>query len=303
MNKRDEDAAWGDFWAADAKAKAGCLPTGYLGIDAAQAKKWTEFAKTLPTKPRVLDLATGDGRVMRWMLQARRDARLTGIDLAPHLPAPPKGTKVRAGVSMEKLPFHDGAFSAVTSQFGFEYGDAALISAEIARVLRKDGRFAIMTHRQDGPILAHNLERRKELSWVLDDQKLIELAKRSLSLRVAGISAIPAKISQAPEEGARLFGANSAAWEIAEAVRQSLGLGQRDTAANVHRLLDQIAAKAANEQGRIASLEAACARTADEEGFLRAIAASGFSQMSIEPVIEAEQTAPFADFRIFTRTS
>ncbi len=303
MNKRDEAAAWGDFWAAGAKSKTGCLPAGYLGIDAAQTKKWTEFAKTLPAKPRVLDLATGNGLVMRWMLQERRDAKLTGIDLAPKLPAPPKGTKMRAGVAMEKLPFHDGAFCAVTSQFGFEYGDTALISAEIARVMQADGRLAILTHRQDGPILAHNLERRKHLSWVLDDQNLIEQAKRSLTLRVAGISAIPSKISQAPEEGARLFGANSAAWEIAEAVRQSLGLGQRDTAANVHRLLDQIAAKAANERGRIDSLESACARTADEKGFLRAIVAGGLTQLSIEPVTEADNAAPFADFRILAQAT
>jgi SAM-dependent methyltransferase len=302
MNKRDEARAWGDFWAADVKSQAGCLPAGYLGIDAAQARKWTAFAKTLPPKPRVLDLATGDGRVMRWILLARREAKLTGIDLAPQLPAPPKGTKVRAGVSMEQLPFHDRAFCAVTSQFGFEYGDTAAISAEIVRVLSPNGQLAILTHRQDGPILAHNLERRKQLQWALEDEQLIELAKRSLSLRVAGISAVPVRISQAPAEGARLFGANSAAWEIAEAVRQSLGLGQRDTAANVSRLLDQIAAKAANEQGRIASLETACARTADEPEFLRAIASGGLTQSTIEPVAEAEGAPPFADFRIFTRT-
>lgn len=303
MNKRDEAAAWSDFWATGAGSKAGCLPSGYLGINAAQAMKWTKFANTLPTKPRVLDLATGNGIVMRWILQERRDAKLTGIDLAPKLPAPPKGTKMRAGVPMEKLPFHDGAFCAVTSQFGFEYGDTALISSEIARVLQTNGRLAILTHRQDGPILAFNLERRKHLCWVLDDQKLIELAKRSLSLRVAGISAIPSKISQAPGEGARLFGASSVAWEIAEAVRQSLTLGQRDTAANVSALLDQIAAKAANELGRIASLEAACARTADNDGFLRGITAGGLAQLSIEPVTETDDAAPFADFRILARAT
>ncbi|MXP13416.1 methyltransferase domain-containing protein [Altererythrobacter confluentis] len=303
MNKPDEAAAWGDFWAAELKSTAGCLPSGYLGIDAAQAKKWLEFAKTLPAKSRLLDLATGDARVMRWILQARKDVKPTGIDRAPQLPIPPKGTKVRAGVSMEMLPFRDSAFSAVTSQFGFEYGDTSKISTEIARVLRPDGRVAILTHRQDGPILAHNLERLKQLSWVLDDQNLIELAKRSLSLRVAGISAIPAKISLAPEEGARLFGATSAAWEIAEAVRQSITLGQRDTVANVRQLLDQIAAKAANERGRIASLQIACARTADSDGFLREISDGGLTQLSIQPVAEAKSIPPFADWRILARTN
>lgn len=299
MNKRDEAEAWGDFWAAGAKSQAGCLPAGYRGIDAAQTQKWVEFAKSLPPKPRVLDLATGDGRVMRWILNARRDAKLTGTDLAPELPAPPKGTKTRAGVPMEKLPFHDGAFSAVTSQFGFEYGDTAKVSAEVGRVLHPDGQLAILTHRQDGPILAHNVERRKQLSWALDDQQLIELAKRSLSLRAAGLAAIPAKISRAPREGARLFGPNSAAWEIAEAVRQSLVLGQRDTEGNVARLLDSIADKAANELGRIASLEVACARTASTATFTGSIEAGGLSQLSIAPVVDANNAAPFADFRIF----
>ncbi|MDZ4307569.1 class I SAM-dependent methyltransferase [Allopontixanthobacter sp.] len=302
MNHHDEADAWRDFWTTGAKSKAGCLPNAHLGVGAAQAQKWTRFAKTMPVKARILDLATGDGRVMHWIFEARRDAKLTGIDLAPVLPAPLKGTKMRSGVPMEQLPFRAGAFSAVTSQFGFEYGNIAKVSAEVARVLQPGGRFAILTHRQDGPILEQNLERRKQLNWALHDQKLIEKAKRSLVLRAAGVSAVPTEIAVAPAEGARLFGAHSAAWEVAEAVRQSLALGRNDVTANVQVLLDQIAAKATNELGRIASLEAACARTADDTEFLRTIAAGGLTQLSIEPVIEAGKSAPFADFRILVHT-
>jgi SAM-dependent methyltransferase len=298
------DKAWNDFWAQNRNSgqSGGCLPEKWQGIDAVQKESWRKFAAELPRKARVLDVATGDGRVMAWLLAKRRDLKLTGVDMASVLPEPPRGTKMQAGVLMEDMPFPNKRFAAATSQFGFEYGSVAETAAELARIVEPGGRIGLMTHRQDGPILEHNLKRRKQIGWAIDEQQLIELAKKSLALRASGLQTMPPKLAAAPAEGARLFGARSAAWEIPEAIRQTLVMGARDHPANVAQLLDTIAAHARNEIGRINSLEAACAQTTNDTAFIGAIEQGGLSQRSIDPVLEEASSRPFADFRILTHS-
>lgn len=301
---KNSQGAWNEFWAANKNAGkgSGCLPAGYRLIDVAQQTAWHAFSKGLPKSAQVLDLATGDGKVMRWLLAARRDLKLTGTDSAEQLPEPPRGTKVRPGIRMEALPFPDGRFHAVTSQFGFEYGDIEIVAGEAARVLRQGGTLTILTHRKDGPILAHNLARREQIRWAIEDQALPAIAKRSLQLRRAGVAMIPQQIALAPAEGARAYGPQSAAWEIAEAIKQSLVMGARDHPANVARLIDLIVSRAQNELGRIASLESACETTADTKRFDSAIAAAGFEVIAQEPLLESGKSQPFADFRSYRLT-
>jgi SAM-dependent methyltransferase len=301
MSARDAKA-WGDFWAQNQQGGGGgCLPSGWERIDGAQRAVWSGFAKRLPQGARLLDLATGDGRVMEWLLKARRDLKPVGVDLAPELPDPPRGTKVRAGVAMEHLPFPDGRFDAATSQFGFEYGDIDAAAGEIARVLRPGGLAGLMSHRGDGPILEHNLRRREAIRWALEERDLVATAKRSLQLGMGIGAGPPPLIAAAPAEGARRFGQGSAAWEIAEAVRRTLVLGARDHPANVARVLDTIAARAANELGRIASLEAACGQADDVVRITAAFASAGLEQLEQSEVAEQGSTRPFATFRLLRR--
>lgn len=201
--------SWNDFWALSKTSGQGCLPAaGYEQIDAAQKARWIDLAKQLPKNARVLDLATGNGLVMRWMLGERRDLKMTGVDLASVLPPPPKGTKVRAGVPMEELPFPDARFHTVVSQFGFEYGETAKIAEEAARVLRNGGTLAILTHRQDGPILAHNLKRREQIRWVIDEKKLRKSPDRASSYVDAVFSRFRQQYSRPPRKGPDYMGRN-----------------------------------------------------------------------------------------------
>lgn len=269
-SKPPEDP-WGDFWAGtEGAVGGGCLPTRWDGIEGPQRQAWQEFAGQLPQAARVLDLATGDGRVMGWLLGVRRDLKPVGVDLASRIPSPPKGSRSLGGIAMEKLPFGDSSQDAITSQFGFEYGDAADVLRQIERVLKAGGRVGLMTHRLDGPILEHNQSRREGISWVMGEIDLVAKARASLALR-ALVPGVPSTIRTAPEEAKRRFGAGSAGWELAEAVVQTLTLGSNDHPHNVLGLLDTLEAKARNEVGRIDSLERACNAVADrdalEQGF------------------------------------
>jgi SAM-dependent methyltransferase len=300
VTSADDAKVWGDFWARSRKTGgAGCLPGRWRTIDAAQSRTWAAFARVLPRGARVLDLATGDGRVMDWLLTARRDLKPVGVDRATVLPDPPRGAKVRAGVAMESLPFPDARFEAACSQFGFEYGDVPAAAAELARVVRPGGAIALMTHRGDGPILAHNLQRRAAIRWALESEDLLGIARRSLQVR--GLVPVPPRLAAAPAEGARLFGQGSAAWEIAEAIRRILMLGTRDDPREVARLLDAVSEQAENELGRIASLEAACARADDEEALRAACSEAGLETLSVGDVDEVDSGRPFARLRLLRR--
>ena len=72
--------AWGDFWAGQTdQGGGGCLAGRWRIIDEAQRRAWQEFARLLPANANVLDLATGDGRVMGWLLGARKGLKLQGV--------------------------------------------------------------------------------------------------------------------------------------------------------------------------------------------------------------------------------
>jgi len=301
---KESRKAWDAFWDsshASGSARGGCLPDAWQGIDKAQTQVWSEFARKLPRGARVLDLATGDGRVMAKMLHARRDLKPVGIDQASELPPPPKGTKIRTGVRMRNLPFPDESFAAVTSQFGFEYGDVAAAAGEINRVLRKGGRVAMITHREDSPIVAHNCNRREQIAWAIKEQDLPGKAKRCLQLRQLGVAAIPPEIQQAPTQGANQFGPQSAAWEIAEAIRRTMLVGQAESPARTAAVISEIEAKAQNELGRIDSLEMAAHTAGTGEKLAQYLTAQGLELVEVQPMQDKPDNAPFATFLTFTK--
>lgn len=299
------EKAWGDFWSQQRRGEGsgGCLPDGWRGIEETQREAWSGFAVHLPESCPVLDLATGDGRVMRWLQEERRELDLVGVDLAPELPPAPEGTSVKPGVPMEELPFTDGEFGAVVSQFGVEYGDVAKVAAETARVLAPGGMVGLITHRRDGPILAHNLHRRIQIGWLFDRKSLFNAAYDALSSRGSAFVAAPMAITQIVNEGARRFGPQSAAWEIAEAVRRTLMMPTKVSAEEIGAMLDEIARRARNELERIGSLERACQVTANGEKLSDAFDAAGLISLETRELSDGKAPAPFADFRLLRRGS
>ena len=302
--KQQSRKAWDAFWDqghASGSAKGGCLPEAWQGIDRKQTEVWSGFAKKLPRGARVLDLATGDGRVMAKLLHARRDLKPVGIDQASELPPPPKGTKVRTNVLMRDLPFPDETFAAVTSQFGFEYGDVEAAAAEVQRVLKKGGQVGMITHRKDSPIVAHNCNRRKQIAWAIEEQDLPGKARRSLHLRQMGIASVPPEIEQAPAQGAAKFGQASAAWEIAEAIRRTMVLGRNEPPARTASVIDQIVDQAQNELGRIESLEMAAETAGTGEAVADLLTAQGLELVTSEDLHDTASDAPFATFITLTK--
>ena len=290
MGQTTTDHAWSEFWAQQGPhGSTGCLPARWQSVFATLERTWRAFASRLPQGAQVLDLATGDARVLHWIGTGRPDAVLTGIDLAPQLPQPPPGVDLRPATAMEDLPFADASFDAIVSQFGIEYGDTPQVAQEIARVASEDAAVGTVIHRGDGAILSHNIARAEQIRWAVDEISLMAKTKAALNDEPPPWPDATVMVAEIVEQGRTKHGDQSAAWEIPEAVRRSLLMGAQagDTATGIATLLDRIEAQARNELARIASLEAACATADARDGFLGAFAAAGLAVSETEELSDA----------------
>ncbi|WP_447979019.1 class I SAM-dependent methyltransferase [Candidatus Nitrospira bockiana] len=100
---------------------------------------------------RVLDVGCGTGVVA--ITAANKGAVVTGLDLTPELLARAKDNAATVGVTVtwqegdaEALPFEDGVFDVVVSQFGHMFAPRPEIATrEMLRVLKAGGTIAFST--------------------------------------------------------------------------------------------------------------------------------------------------------------
>lgn len=153
-DSRSRERAWSGYWGTGAlHSLAGSFQGNYTGPIRAF---WEQAFKPLEPGDRVLDVGTGNGALPALLveLQPASGAEIDAIDLAVIVPAWLADTpaqvqqrvRFHGGVSAEDLPFPDGHFDLVVSQYGIEYTDHAGSIAEVARSLRPGGRCAFVLH-------------------------------------------------------------------------------------------------------------------------------------------------------------
>jgi SAM-dependent methyltransferase len=123
----------------------------YERIAEAFAPTYRRIVETLDPKPgeRFLDLACGTGGVA--LIAAKAGAEVTGLDISPDQLGKARAAAEAGGLSIrfdegdvQALPYGDGEFDAVASAFGMIFApDHARAAAELTRVCRPGGRFAI----------------------------------------------------------------------------------------------------------------------------------------------------------------
>jgi SAM-dependent methyltransferase len=295
MNRSGEREAWAGFWkAAPASSGGGCLPHALARIDGLQGGFWSAFASQLPKRAKVLDLATGDGVVLQKMLRVRPDLRLTGVDSSPILPPAPKGVQLKSGMAMEQLSFSDSSFDAVTSQFGFEYGDTAAASQEIARVLKGGGLLAMIVHHRSSPILAHNLLRREALHWAISAGGYLDKARAFMAARAKYRLPTPAFFRGAPGEARRLFPSQSVAVEFVTAILQSLELSESRSVTEAAGVLDVLQEKAMGEIARIDALQRSACGEQELSKLIGQLSDAGLDVLPAQELLDAHSALPIA---------
>ncbi|MGE5180406.1 MAG: class I SAM-dependent methyltransferase, partial [Acidobacteriota bacterium] len=113
----------------------------------------------LPGAGDVLEVGSGDGKILRTFAQQRPQLRLAGCDVRDWS-EPHAGIEFRRIVSRE-LPYGDASFDAVVIVDTLEHvDDPEFLVAEVARVLRPGGRFVAFVPVEGEPRSAYALYRR-----------------------------------------------------------------------------------------------------------------------------------------------
>lgn len=144
--------AWSSYWAQGTLHS--CLGSFDANYGGAIGAFWDEFIAGIAPGSRVLDLATGNGALPLRLWERRGEAgdiRVDAVDLAAlappwYRPGAHRGITFHPGVAMEALPFADGSFDRVCSQFGLEYARRPVALLECLRVAGKDAQLAFVLH-------------------------------------------------------------------------------------------------------------------------------------------------------------
>ncbi|MDJ0656806.1 MAG: class I SAM-dependent methyltransferase [Xanthomonadales bacterium] len=157
---------WTDYWAR------GCLtslPQDFAGnYDGEIAEFWNEQFSAVPDGGRILDLCTGNGAVIllaaRYMADSGKTLQLEAVDAARVNPEAVAAQHPDQRSLLPRIRFHepspveslslpDQSCDLVTSQYGIEYCDWEQAAAQISRLLRPGGRFALVSHAVSSDIL------------------------------------------------------------------------------------------------------------------------------------------------------
>ena len=164
MTRRDDDSGDNDTTSGPGPIVDPRDTDPFGAFKAAQKQRWASFVAfemlTTPVAARLvrfvgvapgqrwLDVACGTGVVA--VTAARQGACVTGLDLTPDLLVRAREHAAIGGVSIdwhegdvEALPFDDGTFDVVVSEFGHIFAPRPAVAlAEMLRVLRRGGTIA-----------------------------------------------------------------------------------------------------------------------------------------------------------------
>lgn len=127
----------------------------------------------------MLDIGTGNGLLPSLAAAYANDQaygwEIHGVDLADINPArdvPDQRELLdqinfQGRIAAEQLPFADGYFDLVTSQYAIEYSDMARSVPEVARVLKPGGIFCAVLHSHHSLVVRQNGDKIADLDFIL----------------------------------------------------------------------------------------------------------------------------------------
>ncbi|MGQ2991028.1 MAG: class I SAM-dependent methyltransferase [Brevundimonas sp.] len=181
---------WTDYWAAGRQDVMTVDGAGQ-GAGADTLHLWADWLSALPDGASILDLATGSGQIPRHALTVAgttgKAFHVFGVDYADLKPDPrleAAGVVLTGGVRLERLPFPDGRFDAVTSQYGIEYADQGEALDEAGRVLAPGGVACMLIHHADSEITRQAVLRLNAYDAVMGDGEALQLGRRAFAIRM-----------------------------------------------------------------------------------------------------------------------
>lgn len=193
MNQEKRRQSWSRYWASGALHSCASSFTG--NYDDEIGAFWQEAFADLRARQRVLDVATGNGPLPKLINDCCTELpEIDAVDLAELRPAwhlqlaPERRERIRfhAGIAVESLPFADGSFDLVISQYGIEYSDLARSLAEVRRVARPQARFALVLHHAEALPVRIGRAELEHLAFLQRSDGLLAAALGFLPLHARG---------------------------------------------------------------------------------------------------------------------
>lgn len=181
---RERREVWSRYWATGMPHSCGTTYESTYG--GTIGTFWRDAFSGLAPGDRVLDIATGNAALPRLLLSSRPQllAECDAVDIAEVAPdwllqlepQQRQRFRVHGGVRAESLPFPDGVFSLVISQYGIEYADGSLAIPEALRVLSPRGRIRILAHHAASRPVVFAGHEIAHIDWLLRNDGLVDLA-------------------------------------------------------------------------------------------------------------------------------
>lgn len=156
MEKSNQAVSWDRYW--QGTSQTGAFASGGVSHPAIN-DFWVAFfndVKSIYTHPRLLDVATGNGAIVKTALRAFGDVpnEVSCLDISPAAIENINNSfpQVKGFVSdAASINMQSGTFDIVTSQYGIEYaGSDAVIEA--ARLVKPKGVLTLLMHCESGYI-------------------------------------------------------------------------------------------------------------------------------------------------------
>jgi SAM-dependent methyltransferase len=193
MNDEQRRQSWSRYWASGALHS--CTTSFAGNYDDDIGAFWRDAFSDLRASQCVLDVATGNGPLPKLIADLCMDLpEVDAVDLAEVHPdwhaGLPDSRRARirfhAGVAAEKLPFADGSFDLIISQYGIEYSDLARSLTELRRVAGPQTRLAFVLHHAEALPVRIGRAELEHLAFLQASDGLMAAARQFLPLHAEG---------------------------------------------------------------------------------------------------------------------
>jgi ubiquinone/menaquinone biosynthesis C-methylase UbiE len=294
----ESNTGWRDYW--QGQRLAACVPESPEAAAAIEAH-WTAYFGQLPDAARVLDVATGNGVLALWAVRAARAAKrglaITGVDLAAIDPprflqehrAELEAVAFLGGTAAEQLPFSDGSFDVVVSQYGLEYAQLEPALAEAERVLAPGGQLHWLAHDPQSSVVAAGREQLRQIDLLLAERGPFARMEAYLRARVQQrkVARATRELTEALREAEAYCNAEAGAAllrQLCGAILDTANRLEKYHPEDVSRWLEENRRRLRGQRQRTRDLLRSCLTPARAEQVERILGGAGWSGLRSRPL-------------------